>query len=401
MTDRSDAEAARAVLKLAVANNLITSDQARRANLEAEKARADPSEILLARGVLTAKAIANLRAEVDSRLGPKRIGGHRILSMLGRGGMGVVYRAEQKELHREVALKVLDESIARAEPGTAQRFLREATTMARIKDDHVVTVFDAGRDGDHAFIVMELVEGGDAERLRSQLGGRISPKRSLEIIRDAALGLAAIHDSNLVHRDIKPTNIFLTLRGKAKLADLGLSRDAARPNGTTTAHGQILGTPAYMSPEQARDDVVDIRTDIYALGATLYTLLTGRAPYVAANPVAIAMLAIRGPFPDPRQIVPILPAPVVELIRRATAHLPAERFQTPAEFVAAIEAVIADPQISRNAPSGEVAVAAPANAAATAAAGDEPWQPSWAALALLAAVVIALLVIGGWWYLQP
>jgi len=400
MPERSDAEAAKAVLKLAVANNLITSDQARRANLEAEKARADPSEILLARGLLTAKAIANLRAEVDSRLGPKRIGGHRILSMLGRGGMGVVYRAEQKELHREVALKVLDESIARAESGTAQRFLREATTMARIKDDHVVTVFDAGRDGDHAFIVMELVEGGDAERLRSQLGGRISPKRSLEIIRDAALGLAAIHDSNLVHRDIKPTNIFLTLRGKAKLADLGLSRDAARPSGTTTASGQILGTPAYMSPEQARDDVVDIRTDIYALGATLYTLLTGRAPYVAANPLAIAMLAIRGPFPDPRQIVPILPAPVAELIHRATAHLPADRFQTPAEFVTAIEAVLADPQIRRNAPSGEVA--APVSAVtATAGTTEESWQPSWAALLALAAIVIIALVVGGWWYLQP
>jgi serine/threonine-protein kinase len=403
MAGRSDIDAAKAFLKLAVDKGLVSPEQARRAFLEAEKARSDPSEILFARGLITAKTTAALRRSVEQQLGAKLIGGHRVLSRLGRGGMGVVYRAEQKELTREVALKVMDEALGRDEPGTAQRFLREAKTMARVKDDHVVTVFDAGIHANQAFIVMELVEGGDAERMRRQQGGRLPPKRALEIVRDAALGVQAIHEVGLVHRDIKPANIFLTTRGKAKLADLGLSRDIVSAGGSTTITGTVRGTPAFMSPEQARDAPIDVRTDIYALGATLYTLVTGRAPYVGNNGVAVAMQAISGPFPDPLAVVPNLPAPVVALIARCTRMDPAARYQTPKELVAAVEQALADPALTRPLPVAETATDATLALEPVA----EPWPespPPARPLAPLVALVAALAVVAialTWWALAP
>jgi hypothetical protein len=333
-----------ALLQLAIDRGLIDQAQADEIRREAEADDREPSTILVARGLISSQSLTDLQAEVDRALDHRAIGGHRVIGTLGRGGMGVVYRAMQQSVERVVALKVMDARMS-GQGELAERFLREARTAAKINHPNVVSVFDAGRDGDILYLAMELVHGGDASDLMTASGGTLPPRRAVEIVRDAALGLGAIAEAGLIHRDIKPANIFLTDQGRAKLADLGLSRPTSGDD-RMTVEGELLGTPAYMSPEQAAGRELEIRSDVYALGATLFTLCTGRVPYAGGTPMATAALVITEPFPDPQAIQPTMPTPVAEVIRRCTRREPAERFQTPQELVDALERVLDHPSLS-------------------------------------------------------
>ena len=299
---------------------------------------------------------------------PRMPQGFRIIERLGKGGMGTVYRALQLALQREVALKVLDEGLA-ADGVYAERFLREARAAARVNHPNVIACYDVGRHGDRFYMALELGTGGDAEALARIHGGVLPERLALTMARDCARGLQAIASAGLVHRDIKPANIFLAADGSAKLGDLGLVR--VQSEGHTTLTDTAVGTPAFMSPEQAQGErEVDIRSDIYALGATLYALLAGGPPFVNSNVFNILQQVAHRPPPDVRLANPGLAASTASVIARAMAKDRGARFQTPADLLAALEACLA----TGSAPAPATAPADPGLSWTTTVHGDDAGQ---------------------------
>jgi len=255
----------------------------------------------------------------------ERIGHYEILEEIGRGGMGVVYRAHEPSLNRTVAVKVLGEHLAR-DAEYVTRFEREAQAAAALNHPNIVQVYAIGeQDGRHYF-AMEYVEGTTVQDMIRR-EGRIAPERAADIVLQAAKGLAAAHDRGLIHRDIKPANLMVTGDGLVKIADFGL---ALRPNDQTriTSSGLLMGTPGYLAPEQCLDRTVDARTDIYALGVTLFEMLTGNAPFQADSPAALIRKIVDGETPDPGELAPDLPPELRRVVLRMMAKDPSERYQT-------------------------------------------------------------------------
>ncbi|HAT11888.1 MAG TPA: hypothetical protein DCS97_15155 [Planctomycetes bacterium] len=269
-----------------------------------------------------------------SRIGPYLLGGR-----LGEGGMGVVLKAEHAVLMRAVALKVMRPEIA-ADRACLDRFLREARAAAAVNHQNLVAIHDAGEVDGRTFLAFEFVPGGDLDAVLAR-DGALAPARALELIAGCADGLQALHEAGLVHRDIKPHNIFLDRHGRPKLGDFGLARDAGGADRLTMT-GVGMGTPAYMAPEQANGDPgIDVRADIHALGGTLYTLLTRRIPFTGATPWAVVNAVVNDPVPDPRAVRPDLPAEVAAIVARAMAKRREERFQTPSELRVALADALA------------------------------------------------------------
>jgi hypothetical protein len=233
------------------------------------------------------------------------IGRCRTIRELGRGGVGTVYLATHQTLQIEVAIKVLSPSLSIDNPALAERFVREAQLAARIRHPNVIAVMDAAQDEPTGlyYIVMEYVGGGSLSwHLRH---GPLPEAKALAIITGIAHALALAEENQVVHRDIKPDNIMLDLRGTAKLADLGLAKHAIDSRTSITLGGSFMGTPAYMSPEQARDaKVADTRDDIYSLGATFFECLTGRPPFQGETPYNIMSELLMKPSPSPRAFRP-------------------------------------------------------------------------------------------------
>lgn len=225
-----------------------------------------------------------------------RLAHYRVLKVLGEGGMGMVLLAEDTQLERAVALKVIKDEYCEDEE-VQERFMREARAMAQVKSDHVVTVHQVGRHENVCYIAMELLEGGPLERLvESQ--NRPSISEILRIGREIAKALSAFHTRGLIHRDIKPENVWLeSPSGRVKLLDFGLAR-RQNANVKLTASGMIMGTPAYMSPEQGRADNVDERTDLFSVGCLLYALISGRAPFQRTT-IMDTLLALATETPPP------------------------------------------------------------------------------------------------------
>ena len=235
------------------------------------------------------------------------IGRCRIIRELGRGGVGTVYLADHQTLQIEVAIKILSPSLSLDNPALGERFIREAQLAARFRHTNVVAVMDAALDEPSGayYIVMEYISGGSlAWHLRN---GPLPEKKSLGIVAGIAQALIVAEDSRIVHRDIKPENILLDPRGTPKLADLGLAKNIIDNRASITLGGSFMGTPAYMSPEQARDaKVADTRDDIYSLGATFYECLTGVPPFQGETPYNIMSELLTKPSPRPRDLRPEL-----------------------------------------------------------------------------------------------
>jgi serine/threonine protein kinase len=231
------------------------------------------------------------------------IGRCRIIRELGRGGVGTVYLATHQTLQIEVALKVLSPSLSMDNPALAERFIREAQLAARIRHPNVIAVMDAAHDEATGlyFIVMEYVGGGSLSwHLRH---GPLPEAKALAVVTGIAHALVIAEENRIVHRDIKPDNIMLDLRGTAKLADLGLAKHSLDSRISLTLGGSFMGTPAYMSPEQARDaKVADTRDDIYSLGASFYECLTGEPPFQGETPYNIMSELLTKPSPKPRAL---------------------------------------------------------------------------------------------------
>jgi serine/threonine protein kinase len=259
-----------------------------------------------------------------------RLGNYRVLRLLGKGGMAFVFHAEDLSLGRPVALKVMKPDLGSDADGW-QRFLREARIMASVKHDHLVTVYQAGQEGQVVYLAMELL-GGESLAAWMERKGKADVTEVLRLGREIASGLAVIHGHGLIHRDIKPDNIWLEApSGRVKILDFGLAR-FVKDDIQLTQTGTVMGTPAFMAPEQARGQAVDGRTDLFSLGCVLYALATGSKPFHADNTMAVlTALAVDNPRPV-HEINPAIPPALSELVTQLLAKKPEDR-PTSAELV--------------------------------------------------------------------
>jgi WD40 repeat protein/predicted Ser/Thr protein kinase len=375
-------------------------------------------------------ADAGLPARAEEPL-PGHIGRYRILGRIGAGGMGTVYKALDPELQRVVALKVPRFDPARDDlPTLTQRFLREARAAAQIRHAHVCPIYDVGEREGRPYVVMAFVEGQSlGDQLRG--GGRYDdPAEAVHLVRQVLDALEAVHGSGLVHRDLKPGNILLDAAGRAVLTDFGLAR-AEQEAERLTADGVVVGTPAYMAPEQAAGQAERIgpRTDLYSLGVVLYRLLTGRLPFEGTAVQVLWKIGREEP-PAPCSLRPGLDAGLERIVLRAIARRPEERFASAREMGAALDHWLthADPTplVDRGRPAAEAeeqrstaAFTPPVTAAALAPAPPRPHysatqvaapeappaarpatrRPRW-----LPGLAVAMLLLGGLlvlWRLRP
>jgi tRNA A-37 threonylcarbamoyl transferase component Bud32 len=264
----------------------------------------------------------------------QRIGRYEILEEIAAGGFATVYRARDTELGRVVALKVLHPHMAR-DPQYVERFLREARMAASISHSNVVTIHEVGREGNSHFIAMEYLPSSLEDRLRR---GRMPVPEALGIARQVALALQAAHQQGVVHRDLKPQNIMFTQDGTIRVTDFGIARAAELS--TMTASGMVLGTPSYMSPEQAQGQRVDARSDIYPLGCVLYQMLTGTLPFQSSTTWEVIRQHIEAAPRQLRQLRADVPAAVEQLASRCLEKDPNRRYQTAGELAAAIDRLL-------------------------------------------------------------
>lgn len=280
------------------------------------------------------------RADANPRLWVGRhLGRYELTEFLGAGGMGVVYRSRDPIIERDVAIKILPKEVS-ANPVNLKRFLAEAKAAGKLTHPNVVSIYQVAEEGDTYYLVMEYMAGGSIVEQLEQ--GPLPVLEATKALADACRGLAAAHALGMIHRDIKPANLLRTADGTVKVADFGLAKCVVEASQQITQAGQVVGTPYFMSPEQCESRPLDHRSDIYSLGATYYSLLTGSNPYQeAASTVQVMFAHCHGEVLDPRKVNNKLPEACSRIVRRAAAKQPAERYQSAEEMLADLEAVIA------------------------------------------------------------
>jgi len=272
-------------------------------------------------------------ATKDSLLDSK-IGGCLLLEKLGQGGMGTVYLARQLSLDRVVALKILSPNFAK-DKEKRERFLKEAKASAKLHHPNIISIHSAGYDGGHCYYAMEYIEGGSVKDIILK-DGKIPEDRALEIIYEITQALHHAYQKKLIHRDVKPDNFMITKEGGIKLCDLGLAK-ILEDDPHMTQEGVFMGTPYYTSPEQAKGSKeIDIRSDLYSLGASLFYMITGRHPFEGSNPISIITMHINDQPPLASKYLSSISKSTVHLIDKLLKKDPAERYQTPAELLDAI-----------------------------------------------------------------
>ena len=269
---------------------------------------------------------------------------YEVGAMIGRGGMADVRVGHDTRLGRTVAIKRLRSDLA-SDPTFQARFRREAQSAASLNHPSIVAVYDTGEeviaDGTHVpFIVMEHVEGRTLREILRE-GRKILPERALEITADVLSALDYSHRAGIVHRDIKPANVMLTAAGRVKVMDFGIARAIADASSTMTATAAVVGTAQYLSPEQARGEQVDARSDIYSTGCLLFELLTGRPPFQGDSPVSVAYQHVREEPPTPSSLEPEVSPEIDGIVARSLAKKTSERYQSAAQMRADIERVLA------------------------------------------------------------
>src|SRR3984957_8852782 len=328
----------------------------------------------------------------------------RIVEKIGEGGMGVVYRATDEKLRREVALKVLPESFAKDED-RRRRFLREARSAAAITHANIATVHDVGEADGHVFIAMELVEG---ETLRVRIERGLSIGDSVRIAKEIARGLARAHEKGIVHRDLKPENVMITRHDEVKILDFGLAKlreeTAAnlseleqRETATeATRQGKVLGTPAYMSPEQARGKDVDCRTDVFALGVVLFERVTGERPFDGETTQDVLTAVMRDTPRRVSEVHPEAPLEIDRVVGRCLEKMREARYANGQELFEAIGAVLPEPRVSEasGARKGLLAPTASLMTPGTSTAAPRAKAPWRWGLVALAGLVVAGLGLG-------
>ena len=305
---------------------------------------------------------------------PDRFGIYKVVELLGTGGMGRVYRALDEALDREVALKTLLPALA-ADSDFVARFTREARSAAALNHPNITQVYATGLEGTIPYFAMELIRGQSLETLVKGRGA-LDPAVAASYMVQAAAGLRHAALKGLIHRDVKPSNLMLTEDGVLKVTDFGLAK-AAHADTRLTATGEVLGSPGYIPPEQAQGMPIDLRSDIYSLGATFYHLVTGRLPFEAPTAVAMIMKHMNEPVRSPRALNASIPFPIAAVIQRMLAKRPGERFQDYDSLIRELERAAGDTQPSTMAPGDPTGVtqrrpAAVRSAATAIRAGQRP-----------------------------
>ncbi|NJL27283.1 MAG: serine/threonine protein kinase, partial [Thermoanaerobaculia bacterium] len=262
---------------------------------------------------------------------------YKMIRQVGKGGFGVVVLVEDRIVQDEIILKFLGPKFA-LDRGMIERFKHELRLARKITHQNVIRIYDLISFG-HSFAIS--MEYFDSHSLATELRGGlpIETRRGLRILRDIASGLAVAHRAGIIHRDLKPGNILINDQLEVKLVDFGLAAAASQPAGRLTRSGSLIGTPAYMSPEQIRDHPLDPRSDVYSLGIVMYEIFTGRPPYRNADTMAVLFQHVEGKATPPREVNPKLSPTLEAMILRAIAVDPAQRYQSAAELELAIQAL--------------------------------------------------------------
>jgi serine/threonine-protein kinase len=309
----------------------------------------------------TVKSVAMDDTLAHSLAGRLLDGRYAVTARIAHGGMATVYLAMDTRLDREVALKIMHAELARDED-FVRRFISEAKSVARLSHQNVVAVYDQGADGPFLYLAMEYVPGRTLkEMLRDS--GRLAPAAALEIMTGVLGGLAAAHASAIVHRDVKPENVLLTADGRVKVADFGLARALTAAGHTRT--GLLIGTVAYVPPEQVTGDSAGPRGDVYSAGVMLFEMITGRLPFTGDTPLSVAYQHVNTDVPAPSTLASGIPAAVDQIVVAATSRDPARRPADAGEFLNAVRRVRAD----LYEPSGLTGVAG----AGVQGLGEAPW----------------------------
>ena len=326
-------------------------------------------------------------------MAPEKIGRYEIKAELGRGGMATVYHGYDPRFEREVAVKVLPSELLHSDPQFKLRFEREAKIIAQLEHPSIVPVYDVGDEGGQPYFVMRYMNGQSlSEKIKSKT---LTIEESAKILGQIAPGLDEAHSKGIVHRDLKPSNILFDAKGTPYISDFGIAKLSQAQASNVTGSG-IIGTPAYMAPEQASGETVDGRSDIYAFGIILFEMLTGRQPYEADTPMGVAIKHITDPVPQILIANPILPPEVDEIIKTAMAKNKDDRFATAVDMVNALRAVGAGekPQfVTRT-----MQKAAPKTVIASTKVGEKGAKRGFNVWAVIIPVLLLAVVGGGYFF---
>lgn len=269
---------------------------------------------------------------------------YELLEKIGEGGMGIVYKARCTLLNRFVAVKILKSELNNYD-NFITRFKREAHSIASLSHPNIVNIYDVGSEDNINFIVMEYINGKTLKQMIKE-SVRFTPLKALDIALQIAKALECAHKNNIIHRDIKPDNILITDNNIAKLTDFGIAK--VTDSITITTPNKIIGSIHYLSPEQAKGTLVDLRTDIYSLGVVMYEMVTGQVPYNAEIPISIAVMHIQEPIIPPKEIITDIPENMNQVILKSLEKEPSNRFQIAKELADILNAIKENPNLEVN-----------------------------------------------------
>ena len=317
------------------------------------------AQVLVDNDFVTKRQLARLREVIEAERSGQKISGYKILGKLGAGAMATVYKAKQLSLDRMVAIKKLPERFA-SNPQFIERFYAEGRAAAQLNHPNIVQAFDVGNEGEIYYFVMEYVEGRTVhdDIVKHK---RYAEREAIDVVIQVAEALQHAHDRGLIHRDVKPKNIMIAREGVVKLADMGLARAVSDVEAAEAEKGKAFGTPYYISPEQIRGDLkIGPPADIYALGATLYHMVTGSVPFEAKSPAEVMRKHLKAELVPPDHVNPKLGAGVSQVIEMMMAKSPADRYQNAADVLSDLRAVRAgeQPPIAHRDVMGELDLAA-------------------------------------------
>ena len=375
-------------------------DEAQFAQLESWTSAATGDDRALARQLVDKGILTRFQAEqiLAGRTRGFFVGPYVVLDKIGAGGMGQVYKARHRQLHRTVALKVLPKW-RRADPEAQARFMREARASAQLEHPNIVTTYDVGEEGNITYLAMQYVEGQNLYDIIKQ-HARLDPGQAARIAHQVALALEHARTRGIVHRDVKPSNILIDTEGAAKVLDMGLARIehgdlSVEDSAKLTSEGAVMGTVDYIAPEQARDThAADIRADIYSLGCTLYHMLSGRVPFPGGTATEKLIKHIMDEPVPLGEISPHVPTDLADVVAKMMAKKVEDRYQTPADAAGALEPWVSSsvaqapsgaapgtprsgpPSVSQTTPPGESVPAGYRLADADARDEEPPPEPS-------------------------
>ena len=314
--------------------------KARQKEYEDQGKRVPLAQVLLEMGYVTKSQLRRLSGGLDDSMArpAEQIPGFKILNKLGAGAMASVYKARQLSLDRTVAIKVLPKRLSE-NPEFVDRFYKEGRAAARLNHNNIVQAIDVGESGGYHYFVMEYIDGKTVYDDLAD-GTPYSEADAIKVVTQVAMALEHAHERGFIHRDVKPKNIMLTHQSVAKLADMGLARATSDHVAAAQEAGRAYGTPYYISPEQIRGEVnIDLRADVYSLGATFYHMITGRVPFEGATPSAVMHKHLREPLTPPDHLIPKLSAGVSEVVEVMMAKNRNERYSNCRELIQDLELV--------------------------------------------------------------